>query len=488
MLLLLPILVPLIGGIFVFRQKNETYRDWLVVTLIVITAVMVLANCTMPTQRLWLLTIQGDLGLVLNSDWLSKFFMVLAVCIWAPVVVFTKPYIRHAGQGNQFMGFYTMTLGVLMGLAQAANFVTMYMFFEMMSLITVPLVLHNATPAARRAGFKYLGYSVFGAGMALAGYFFIAYYLTVPDFQPGGAIDFSRAAEHQPLLLVAYCLMIVGFGAKAGMMPMQSWLPAAHPVAPAPASAVLSGVITKGGVVAVIRVTYYMFGPEFLAGSWPQYVLLTLTLATVFVGSMLAYREKQLKRRLAYSTVSQVSYVLLGVFLLSMEGLYGSLLQMVFHALAKNALFLCAGAVICKTGCTRVKELRGMGKRMPAVMVCFALASLSLVGIPPAGGFLAKWHLAVGAMRADAGVFAWLGPVVLMVSALLTAGYLFPVIVEGFFPGKDWRKTDQSEDGRLSVSAFMGVPLAVLGISLLVLGALGNPVFELLRGIASDMV
>lgn len=124
MLLLLPILVPLIGGIFVFRQKNETYRDWLVVTLIVITAVMVLANCTMPTQRLWLLTIQGDLGLVLNSDWLSKFFMVLAVCIWAPVVVFTKPYIRHAGQGNQFMGFYTMTLGVLMGLAQAANFVS----------------------------------------------------------------------------------------------------------------------------------------------------------------------------------------------------------------------------------------------------------------------------------------------------------------------------------------------------------------------------
>ena len=323
MLLLLPILVPLIGGIFVFRQKNETYRDWLVVTLIVITAVMVLANCTMPTQRLWLLTIQGDLGLVLNSDWLSKFFMVLAVCIWAPVVVFTKPYIRHAGQGNQFMGFYTMTLGVLMGLAQAANFVTMYMFFEMMSLITVPLVLHNATPAARRAGFKYLGYSVFGAGMALAGYFFIAYYLTVPDFQPGGAIDFSRAAEHQPLLLVAYCLMIVGFGAKAGMMPMQSWLPAAHPVAPAPASAVLSGVITKGGVVAVIRVTYYMFGPEFLAGSWPQYVLLTLTLATVFVGSMLAYREKQLKRRLAYSTVSQVSYVLFGLMLLTPDGVQG---------------------------------------------------------------------------------------------------------------------------------------------------------------------
>ena len=385
MLLLLPILVPLIGGIFVFRQKNETYRDWLVVTLIVITAVMVLANCTMPTQRLWLLTIQGDLGLVLNSDWLSKFFMVLAVCIWAPVVVFTKPYIRHAGQGNQFMGFYTMTLGVLMGLAQAANFVTMYMFFEMMSLITVPLVLHNATPAARRAGFKYLGYSVFGAGMALAGYFFIAYYLTVPDFQPGGAIDFSRAAEHQPLLLVAYCLMIVGFGAKAGMMPMQSWLPAAHPVAPAPASAVLSGVITKGGVVAVIRVTYYMFGPEFLAGSWPQYVLLTL-----------------------------------------------------FHALAKDTLFLAAGAIIFSTNCTRVDQLRGIGRRMPVTMWCFTLAALSLIGIPPMAGFVSKWYLLTASLEAPIQAFGVAGLVVLVVSALLTAGYLLPVVTEGFFPGRDF--------------------------------------------------
>ena len=367
--------MPLIGGIFVFRQKNEQYRDWLVVTLIVITAVMVLGNCTMPTQRLWLLTIQGDLGLVLNSDWLSKFFMVLAVCIWAPVMVFTRPYIRHAGYGNQFMGFYTMTLGILMGLAQAANFVTMYMFFEMMSLITLPLVLHNATPAARRAGFKYLGYSVFGAGMALAGYFFIAYYLTVPDFQPGGAIDFARAAEHRPMLLVVYCLMIVGFGAKAGMMPMQSWLPTAHPVAPAPASAVLSGVITKGGVIAVIRVTYYMFGPDFLAGSWPQYVLLTLALATVFVGSMLAYREKQLKRRLAYSTVSQVSYVIFGLMLMMPAGAQGALLQMVFHALAKDTLFLAAGAIIFSTNYTRVDQLRGIGRRMPVTMWCFALAS-----------------------------------------------------------------------------------------------------------------
>ena len=439
MLLLLPILVPLIGGIFVFRQKNETYRDWLVVTLIVITAVMVLANCTMPTQRLWLLTIQGDLGLVLNSDWLSKFFMVLAVCIWAPVVVFTKPSSAMRGRASQFMGFLYHDAGGTDGPCSAANFVTMYMFFEM----TVPdyrcrWCCTNATPRPAGQASKYFGVFRIRRGHGPGRLLLYRLLLDGAGFSAGGAIDFSRAAEHQPLLLVAYCLMIVGFGAKAGMMPMQSWLPAAHPVAPAPASAVLSGVITKGGVVAVIRVTYYMFGPEFLAGSWPQYVLLTLTLATVFVGSMLAYREKQLKRRLAYSTVSQVSYVLFGLMLLTPDGVQASLLQMVFHALAKDTLFLAAGAIIFSTNCTRVDQLRGIGRRMPVTMWCFTLAALSLIGIPPMAGFVSKWYLLTASLEAPIQAFGVAGLVVLVVSALLTAGYLLPVVTEGFFPGRDF--------------------------------------------------
>ena len=240
------------------------------------------------------------------------------------------------------------------------------------------------------------------------------------------------------MLLVVYCLMIVGFGAKAGMMPMQSWLPAAHPVAPAPASAVLSGVITKGGIIAVIRVTYYMFGPEFLAGSWPQYVLLTLALVTVFVGSMLAYREKQLKRRLAYSTVSQVSYVLFGLMLLTEEGVQASLLQLVFHALAKDTLFLAAGAVIFSTNLTRVDQLRGIGRRMPMTMWCFTLAALSLIGIPPLAGFVSKWYLLDAGLEAPLQAFGIAGLVVLVVSALLTAGYLLPIVTNGFFPGRDF--------------------------------------------------
>ena len=399
MLLLLPILAPVAGGIFVFRQKKESVRNRLVLALMLVTAGLVCAVCLTPEQTVELLTIQGRLHLALRSDLLAKFFLVLITCIWAPITLFAFPYIRHEGRDRQFFGFYTMTLGILAGLAMAKNFVTLYMFFEMMSLITVPLVLHSGTAASRRAGFQYLGYSVFGAGMALAGYFFVAYYMATPDFIHGGAIDPVKAAEHRPMLLVVYFLMIVGFGCKAGMMPMQAWLPAAHPVAPAPASAVLSGVITKGGVLAILRITYYMYGVDFLSGTWPQYVLLTLALCTVFVGSMLAYREKLLKRRLAYSTVSQVSYVLFGLFLFTPAGVLGALLQLVFHALAKDVLFLAAGAVIFATNRTRVDQLRGIGRRMPVTMWCFTLAALSLIGIPPMPGFLSKWYLVTAGPR-----------------------------------------------------------------------------------------
>ncbi len=464
MVLLLPILVPLVGGIFVFRQKNEQIRNRMALTVILATAVLALAVCLLPERRLVLLTIQGSLRLVLQTDSLARFFMLLCVCIWVPVLLFAFPYVRHAGGEQRFLGFYTMTLGVLMGLAMAANFVTMYMFFEMMSLITVPLVLHTATAAARRAGFKYLGYSVFGAGMALIGYFFVAYYLAAPDFAAGGVIDLAKSAQHRELLLVAYCLMIVGFGAKAGMVPMQAWLPAAHPVAPAPASAVLSGVITKGGVLAVIRVTYYMFGPEFLQGSWPQYVLLTLALATVFVGSMLALREKQLKRRLAYSTVSQVSYVLFGLLLLTPAGVQAAMTQMVFHAIAKDTLFLAAGAIIFATNCTRVDQLQGIGKRMPVTMWCFTLAALSLIGIPPMAGFVSKWYLVSAGLEAPVAAFGAAGMVVLVLSALLTAGYLLPIVTNGFFPGKDYIAD------RREVGPWMRWPMLAFAVAAVVLG------------------
>ena len=470
MWMMAPVLFPVVSGgaLWIWNPgKNKIHTAAAVLSLAeAVCSWLVILNCMGMKLPLW--SIGPGMELCLRLDGIGALFSGLASLIWVLVVFFAFEYMEHEREEARFFGCLIMSLGALTGVAWAGNFVTLYLFFEMMTFFSVPLVFHSGKREALRAGMVYLAYSMLGASIALGGYFFFRQYACGTDFKAGGVLaEAAGMARGRPqiLLLAVFC-MAAGFSCKAGLMPLHPWLPIAHPVAP-----VLSGLITKAGVVAVIRVVYNMAGPAFLRGTWVQYALLSMAVVTIFTGSMLAYKEKKLKRRLACSSFSQVSYVLLGVFLLSMEGLYGSLLQMVFHALAKNALFLCAGAVICKTGCTRVKELRGMGKRMPAVMVCFALASLSLVGIPPAGGFLAKWHLAVGAMRAEAGVFAWLGPAVLMV-----------------FPGEDWRKTDQSEDGRLSVSAFMGMPLAVLGISLLVLGALGNPVFELLRGIASDMV
>jgi multicomponent Na+:H+ antiporter subunit D len=465
MLLVLPVLLPIVGGIFVLRQTNEQRRSRMVLWLTGLTTALAVLLCLLPEQSVELLTIQGALRLSLQNDGLAKFFMALVSLIWVPVAVFSFPYLKHAGGERQFLSIYTMTQGILMGLALSRNFITMYMFFEMMSMVTMPLVLHNGTPAARRAGFQYLGYSVFGAGMALAGFFFLAYYEALPDFTAGGALDPSLTSGHQQLLVTAWLVMIVGFGAKAGMMPMQAWLPAAHPVAPAPASAVLSGVITKGGVLAIIRVTYYMFGPAFLAGSQAQELLLLLALATVFVGSMLALREQQFKKRLAYSTVSQVSYVLFGLLLLTPEGVRGALLQMVFHALAKDTLFLAAGAIILSTNFSRVDQLRGIGRRMPVTTLCFALASMSLIGIPPMAGFISKWYLAAAALENPIPWVGTAGVAALILSALLTAGYLLPIVADGFFPGEDFiaevKEVGRGMTGPMVLFAVLAIALGI---------------------------
>lgn len=233
--------------------------------------------------------------------------------------------------------------------------------------------------------------------------------------------------------------------------------------------------------MAIIRVTFYLFGADFLRGSWAQTTLLCLALATVFAGSMLAYKEKVFKKRLAYSTVSQVSYVLFGLFLLNSVGFTGALLQVVFHALVKNLLFLAAGAVIYKTGKTDVRELVGIGKQMPIVIWCFAFGALSLIGIPPTAGFVSKWYLAQGGI-ADYGILGIGGAAILLVSALLTAGYLLPVVTRGFFPGRDF---DYANLEKKEPSGYMTVPLVILAALAVLLGIFPGGLIEWISGISA---
>jgi len=297
-------------------------------------------------------------------------------------------------------------------------------------------------------------------------------------------LDMAKVAGHEGLVLATSFLMLLGFGAKAGLFPLHGWLPTAHPAAPSPASAVLSGVITKAGVLGVIRLMYTYLGADFLRGSWVQTAFMSLTLFTVFTGSLLAFREGLLKKRLAWSSVSQVSYVLFGVSTMHPVGLVGALLHVVCHSLVKDTLFMSAGAIILKTGKTFVKDLRGIGKQMPVVMWCFAIASLGLIGIPPCLGFTSKWYLAQGAM-AMTGVNAALnvaGPVVLLISALLTAGYLMPIVIRGFFPGEGERFEKKEP------SYVMLIPLCLLaGLSVLI-GAFPDALIGLFSALAAGLM
>ena len=206
-------------------------------------------------------------------------------------------------------------------------------------------------------------------------------------------------------------------------------------------------------MLAIVRVLYYAVGADFLRGTWVQTALLALALLTVLMGSMMAYREKLLKKRLAYSSVSQISYILVGLFVMTAESVSGALMHVLFHACIKICLFLCAGSFIAVAGKHRVDELRGIGKAMPKTLWGFTLASLALIGIPPASGFVSKWYLAMGALDSGLAVFSWLVPVVLLISALLTAGYLLPISIAGFFPGRDAALPPRNDEGRLAYVA-----------------------------------
>lgn len=479
--LLFPVLFPLFAGIAVGLQKQERRRNIWVLCVLVIECAFVLWLCQGEASlTVWQMTPQT--AIAYHADGLAKFFACLICVIWLLAGIFSFEYMKHEQKPERFFLFYVMTLGALMSLCFSANAVTLYLSYEFMTILTLPLVLHTSTIEAVRAAMKYLGYSIFGAGLGLLGFFFLNSYCDTTTFVAGGSLNTFLASGNIKVLQVVYLLMMIGFGCKAGMFPLHAWLPTAHPVAPSPASAVLSGIITKCGVIAIIRVTFYMVGVDFIQGTWVQHTLLILSIITVFMGSMLAYKEKLLKKRLAYSTVSQVSYVLFGLFLLHPIGFLGALMQVVFHAIAKNILFFGAGAIIYKTEKTYVYQYRGLGKEMPIVMWTFAIASLSLVGIPPVAGFVSKWYLAQAGLSPVYGTIGLVGVVVLMVSALLTAGYLLPIVADAFFPGKSF---DDTQVQKREPNYLMTVPLIFLAFAIVALGLFPQSLMDAITKISS---
>ena len=487
-MLILSILVPVLLGLGILLcGKLRSRRLLLALTGagLSVGAALGLGVLLGGAQELFLFSFGKNLDLYFHVDGVGRLFALIVDLVWLLAGFYAFEYMKHEQEERRFFGFYVMVLGILHGLTFAGNLVTFYLFYELMTLLSVPLILHNRSSDAIKGGLKYLFYSLFGAYLVLFGLFFLNRFANSLNFLPGGGLNMDAVAGNESLMLVVSFSMILGFSVKAGMFPLHAWLPTAHPVAPAPASAVMSAVIVKMGVLGMIRVVYYLVGPDFIRGTWVQTVWMSLSLITVFLGSMMAYREKILKKRLAYSTVSQASYILFGLSLLQSQAFTGALLHMVFHAVIKSCLFLSAGAIIYKTHKTDVRDLRGIGKEMPVAIWCCTFASAALIGIPPASGFISKWYLAIGALNSGIERFSWLGPAVLLLSALLTAGYLLPITVNGFLPGADY---DYGALEKKEPNLTMLLPLLILAALAVLLGLFPNPLVEAITGIAAGVL
>lgn len=292
-----------------------------------------------------------------------------------------------------------------------------------------------------------------------------------------GGILPAITKDNRDLYLISYVAMFLGFGVKAALVPFHSWLPAAM-VAPTPVSALLHAVaVVKSGVFAIIRLSYFIFGTEIIKALHVNIFLSILIVISILLGSFLALHQEILKKRLAYSTISQLGYILLGIVILNEDAFTGSLLHLINHAVIKIVLFFCVGAIIYTTGKTDITQIRGIGKQMPITMGCFGIAAISLIGIPPSNGFVSKWYLAQGGLTAGKMIF----PAILLLSALLTALYLLPVITEAFFK--------KGEDNVVKEAPLkMLIPIVAITILIVLLGLFPNMLISFIQKIASEVI
>ncbi len=397
--------------------------------------------------------------LALRVDGMALVFTLLAAFLWVLASPYAIGYLRGDGAKHQtrFLAFYALCLSTAFGVAMAADLLTFFVFYELLTIATYPLVTHKGNAEAIAAGRRYLAYLVAGGALVLIATTVLYQQTGELGFQPGGFVGDSLSGG---VVAITFLLFAIGFGTKAGLMPLHAWLPAAM-VAPTPVSALLHAVaVVKAGVFAFGRLIGFVFGPDVLAAVGIHLVIMLVAAATIVIASSIALRQDHLKRRLAYSTIAHLAYIVLGFSLLSQTAFEGSLLHIMNHGVLKITLFFAAGALHVHLHLDHVSELDGVGRKMPLTMGAFALAALGLAGLPIMGGFLSKWHLVLGAYESEA---AW-AALVMTGSGLLTAGYLFPVVHRAFFrPSRDRVGAEHVTSGAHSAGAHSAVGLAPAG-------------------------
>lgn len=375
----------------------------------------------------WRAPFLPGIDLVLRADPVPLLFVLLSALLWLTTTMYAIGYLSEDTHRSRFFGFFSLCVAASVGIALAGNLVTLLIFYELLTVTTYPLIVHQGHDRARAGGRIYLLYAVTGGAVVLVG---VVWLQTI-----AGTVAFRETAqlatllpEHRGALTAIFVLLVGGFGVKAAIVPLHVWLPHAM-VAPAPVSALLHAVaVVKAGAYAIVRVIHDLYGAG-LAAELGVLVPLTVAAAvTIVYGSLLALVQQDLKRRLAYSTVSQLSYILLGVSVVGLTSVTGGVAHLVHQGVMKVTLFYCAGIFASSLGVTRVDQMRGLGRRQPLTMAAFTVAALGMIGVPPTVGFITKWHLGLGAVEAGQ---PWVIGV-LIVSTVLNAAYFLPVIARAW--------------------------------------------------------
>ncbi len=484
-LLLLPIALPLLSGIalYILNPVSSRLRNTLVMSVVAVTALFSWALILFCADKGFIfLRFTNTLMFELKLDGLGRFFTGIVATLWPLTTVYAFSYMKDEERQNTFFSFFTMSFGTALGVAIAGNMITMYCFYELLTLSTLPLIMHSMTKKAVRAARLYLVLSIGGAAFAFIGLIYLISHGGAGSFVLGGLLSGEQPRDN--MMLVIYLLSFLGFGVKAAVFPMHIWLPRAT-VAPTPVTALLHAVaVVKAGVFAILRLTYFSFGTEYLKGTWAQTAAMCFAVFTILYGAVMAVKQPHWKKRMAYSTVSNLSYILFGAMLMTTNGLYAAMIHMLYHAIIKILGFFCVGAVLVNTKREYIYELGGLSRKMPVTFVCFAVSALALTGIPPLNGFMSKWALLEAAAQSGT-VLSYIGAAILITAALLTAIYMFGPCVKAYFPKKGTNLT--SLDGIREADGKMIVPMLILAAATVLTGIFSLNISAVIMKIASGV-
>jgi len=476
-LLLVAVFLPIAVGVGLTALRNErAVRAVSLSAVLLTTALVWVLLFTCPKDPYILFRFSDAVRFGVQLDGAGKLFAGMVSLLWPVALCYAFVYMKHDGRKNSYFRFYVMTYGVVLGVAFSSTAITMYVFYELLTFITLPLIIHTQTQEARRVGREYLYYSLSGSSLALAGIVIVTVRAGGCDFAYGGILG-----NMSTLTGFAYLLLFFGFGVKAAVFPLYRWLPRAS-AAPTPTTALLHAVaVVKSGAFAIIRMTYYAFSPALLCGTFAQRTAMAFAVFTVVFGSVMALKEQHLKQRFAYSTVANLSYILFGALLCTESGLEASFLHFLMHSLTKIGIFFACGAMIETSGAHYVSELNGLGKKMPKIFVLYTVSGLSLIGIPFFGGFVSKFYLIRSAFLSG-DVLAYTGIGALICSAILTSVYVLSVSFRAFFrkptPENELRFTNVKE-----VNGGFLFTTGIFSVLALLSGIFAMPICELLASL-----